>query len=195
MSCPRCGAESQPDQGFCSKCGAPLATTEGAQSAVAAPAAPAAQAMPEPPPAAPPPSPAPMHVIPDGGLTIEEVAAWLQSEGYSANLVTGESGRRHIESIAQGLPLNIFLGDCKGERCASLEFAAGMATDGKFDISQINAWNYDNRWCRAYYDDVNDPWLRMDIDLWPGGTYESLKDRFATWDRTLGSFLDTCGLR
>jgi hypothetical protein len=191
MSCPRCGAESRPDQGFCAKCGAPLATAEGAQSATGIADAPAAQAMPEP----PPPSPTLLHPIPEGGLTIEEVAAWLQSEGYSASLVTGESGRRHIESITQGFPLNIFLGDCKGERCAFLEFAAGFAADGKFDISQINAWNYDNRWCRAYYDDVNDPWLRMDIDLWPGGTYESLKDRFATWNRTLGSFLDTYGMR
>ncbi|MGD0482384.1 MAG: YbjN domain-containing protein [Terracidiphilus sp.] len=136
-----------------------------------------------------------MHAIPDGGLTIEELAAWLESEGYSVNFVTGESGKRHIVTQTQGSPLNIFLGDCKGERCASLELATGYDTHGKFDTSQINAWNYDNRWCRAYYDNVNDPWLRMNISLSPGGTYEALSDRLATWNRTLGRFIANYSLK
>jgi hypothetical protein len=136
-----------------------------------------------------------MRPIPDGGLTIEELAAWFESEGYSVNFVTGESGRRHIVTKTQGSPLNIFLGDCKGERCASLEFASGFGTQGKFDTSQINAWNYDNRWCRAYYDDVKDPWLRMNVDLSPGGTYEALSERLAIWNRTLGRFIATYSLK
>ncbi len=195
MSCPRCGAESRPDQGFCRNCGAPLAAGDGAQSAASTSAGPAAQAVPQPPAAPPQASSTLMSPIPDGGLTIEEVAAWLGSEGYGVKFVTGQSGKPHIESNTQGFPLNIFLRDCKGERCASLELAAGFATNGKFDISQINAWNYDNRWCRAYYDEVNDPWLRMNIDLWPGGTYEALNDRFAAWNRTLARFIEKYSLR
>lgn len=185
MPCPRCGTESEPNQSFCRKCGAPLAAAGGTQSAVAGPAAETVAQ----------PSPVTLRAIPEGGFTIEELAAWLESEGYSTNLVTGESGKRHIVSSTQGSPLNIFLGDCKGERCASLELASGFATHGKFDVSQINAWNYDNRWCRAYYDSDNDPWLRMNIDLWPGGTYEALSDRLDTWNRTLGRFIDKHGLR
>jgi hypothetical protein len=136
-----------------------------------------------------------LTAIPEGGLTVEELATWLGNEGYAVKFVTSESGKRHIETNTQGTPLNIFFGDCKGERCASLELAAGFSTGGKFDTTQINAWNYDNRWCRAYYDNVNDPWLRMNIDLWPGGTYEALSDRFETWNRTLGRFVDKHGLR
>jgi hypothetical protein len=136
-----------------------------------------------------------LHAIPDGGLTIEELTRWLESEGYSVNLVTGESGRPHIVTKSQGSPLNIFQGDCKGERCASLELATGFSTSGKFDISQINAWNYDNRWCRAYYYDVNDPWLRMNIDLSPGGTYEALSERLGIWNRTLGRFIAQYSLK
>jgi len=152
-------------------------------------------------PAAPPPSATPqasptsIRPIPDGGLTIEEMSAWLEGEGYAVKFVTGESGKRHIETSTQGLPLNIFFGDCKGERCASLELAAGFSTGGKFDISQINSWNYDNRWCRAYYDDDKDPWLRMNIDLSPGGTYEALSARFETWNRTLGRFIDKYSMK
>lgn len=195
MSCPRCSAETLPGQGFCTKCGAALGTAQSPPSATAVPAASAAQAPSQPPPAPTQPPPAPMRPIPDGGLTIEEVAAWLESEGYAANIVSGESASRHIVTKTQGTTLNIFLGDCKGERCASLELGAGFSTSGKFDISQINGWNYDNRWCRAYYDEVKDPWLKMNIDLSPGGTYEALSDRFATWNRTLGRFIDKFSLR
>jgi len=187
MSCPRCGAETVPSQVFCTKCGAALGTAESAQGAVSPAAGLAA-------PAAHEPQPGSVRPIPDGGLTVEEVAAWLEGEGYTSKIVTGENGSRHIVTNSQGSPLNIFLGDCKGERCASLELAAGFSTGGKFDITQINSWNYDNRWCRAYYDDVKDPWLRMNIDLSPGGTYEALNDRFATWNRTFGRFIDKYGL-
>lgn len=136
-----------------------------------------------------------MHPIPEGGFTIADIVAWLQSAGYVAKVVTGPSGEPHVESTTQGVTFNIFTGDCKGERCASLELAAGLAMNGKFDIAHINEWNSKNRWCRAYYDSVNDPWLEMDIDLWPGGTYESLNDQFAAWNATLGRFIGKYSLR
>ena len=185
MSCPRCGTVSVPNQRFCRNCGAALETAEVTQSAAAASSA----------PAVPQPPVAPTHAIPDGGFTIEDVVAWLQSAGYSAKVVTAESGKRHIVSNTMGTPFNVFMGDCKDERCASLNLAAGFSTGGKFDIAQINDWNNNNRWCRAYYDNVNDPWLEMDIDLWPGGTYESLNDQFATWNTTLGRFIVKYSLR
>jgi hypothetical protein len=197
MFCPRCGAEAQPNQTFCAKCGAALATVESVQAA-----APAAQDVAQAPtlspqvqPALAQPSSSSMRAIPDGGLTIEEMAAWLEGEGYAVKFVTGESGKRHIEINSQGSPLNIFFGACEGERCAALEFTAGFSTHGKFDISQINGWNYDNRWCRAYYDGDKDPWLKMNINLSPGGTYEALSDRFEIWNRTLGRFIEKFGLR
>jgi hypothetical protein len=212
MFCPRCGAESASGQRFCAKCGAELATAENVQAAATAPvaqdtrteqavpqasevAAQVPQAEAQAPPALAQPASIPARAIPDGGLTIEEMAAWLEGEGYAVKFVTGESGKRHIETNSQGSPINIFFGDCKGERCAALEFAAGFSTHGKFDVSQINGWNYDNRWCRAYYDGDKDPWLKMNIDLSPGGTYEALSDRFEIWNRTLGKFIERFGLR
>lgn len=186
MHCPQCGTESLPGQRFCKNCGAALGIAGGVPSAAVTSAEPVVQA-------APPPASA--HAIPDGGLMIEDVVAWLQSAGYSAKVVTSENGRRHVVSSTQGCPFNVFMGDCKGERCASIELSAGFATNGKFDTAQINDWNSNNRWCRAYYDSVNDPWLEMDIDLWPGGTYESLNDQFLTWNSTLGRFISKYSLR
>jgi hypothetical protein len=179
-----------------------LETTESAQSATSNTAAPAESAVlaatdaPQPPPAqATAASSAPLHVIPDGGLSLEEVVQWIESVGYPAKVTTGvKSGKVHVEIIAQDTPVAIIV-DLKGGRSAYLNFVAGFTTDGQFDIAQINAWNYDNRWCMAFYDQGNDPWLQMTVSLWPGGTFESLNDQFAIWNRTLGRFVDKCGLR
>jgi len=180
MPCPRCGAESGPEQKFCKSCGAAFETAESAESAASNVAPPAAQAMPE---------QAPLRPIPDGGLTMEEVVAWLEGAGYSAKVTIGtNSGRPHIDTNVQDTPVTVMF-DPKGGRCDYLNFVAGFSANGKFDIAQINAWNYDNRWCTPYYDDVNDPWLGMCIALSPGGTYESLNDQFNTWNRTLGRFI------
>jgi hypothetical protein len=142
-----------------------------------------------------PATPTSMQPIPAGGFTIEDVVAWLQGMGYSAKVVTSESGKRHIVSSTQGTPFNVFMGDCNGDRCASIEFSAGFSTNGKFDIAQINDWNNNNRWCRSYYDNVKDPWLEMDVDLWPGGSYELLNDQFATWNTILARFISQYSLR
>lgn len=185
MSCPRCGAETLQSQGFCTKCGDPLGTAESAQSAAAGTAA----------PAVPQPPLAPMHPIPEGGLTMEEVVAWLQSGGYAAKIVTADSGKRHIKTNAHGVPFDIFMPGCTSGRCASIELVVAFSCKGKFDVSRLNAWNRDIPWCKTYYDAVNDPSLDMDIYLSPGGTYESLNDQFLTWNTALGRFIATYDLR
>jgi hypothetical protein len=183
MFCPHCGAETQQGQGFCAKCGAALRAAESPQSAPA-------RITP-----APTTPPASMHPIPEGGFTIEDIVAWLQSEGYSAKVVPDGDGESHIVTNTQGSPCNIFPNDFKDGRYASFGLATGYATNGKFDISRINEWNTNNRWTRAYYDSVNDPWLVMDIDLWPGGTYESLRDQFAAYNNTLARFITKYDLK
>ena len=196
MPCPRCGTQSLPEQRFCNNCGAALATAEPAQSAAGNSAGPAAQALsPQPPAAVPPPATAPMSPIPDGGLTLEDLVAWLQVGGYSAKMVTAESGSRHILSNTQGVPFDIFTPGCMSGRCASISLVVAFSTKGKFDVSQLNEWNSDVPWCKAYYDTVNDPCLDMDISLWPGGTYESLNDQFATFNSVLGKFIAKYSLR
>ena len=134
-------------------------------------------------------------VLVDGGLTLEEVIAWLQSGGYAAKVVTREDGKRHIESWSQGTLFNIFTPGCQGGRCASLELVFAFSSNGKFDVSLLNEWNSETPWCKAYYDTANDPCLDMDIALSPGGTFESLNDQFVTWNSILGRFTAKYSLR
>jgi hypothetical protein len=129
--------------------------------------------------------------IPAGGVTIEELAAWLQDAGYKAQIQTTSDGKRNIYSASDGTSFHIFLYDCKDVRCGSIEFSYGVDTKGAWNADKMNAWNQANRWGRAYSDKVNDPWLEYDVDLTPGGTYELLDDEFATWRSTLRNFRKT----
>lgn len=126
--------------------------------------------------------------IPDGGVTVDELAAWLHSGGYQANIQTMKDGQHSIETGADGIPFHITLYDCKNARCGSIQFVYGLDTKGRFNAVKMNAWNRHERWARAYVDDVNDPWLEYDVDLTPGGTYELLGDEFGVWRNALRDF-------
>ncbi len=132
--------------------------------------------------------PAVARDIPNGGLTLEQIAGWLQAAGYKAEIRTEPDGKRNIYSGAEGGGFHVSQYDCKGNICGSLQFWVGFDTKGAFTADRINNWNRDNRWVRAYVDKVNDPWLEMDVDLTPGGTYENLDDEFAIWRDALRRF-------
>lgn len=126
--------------------------------------------------------------LPAGGMTLDEVAKWLQDAGYKAQIMTLKSGDRIIASGADGFTWKVYQFDCDGDRCGSIQFAMGLNTKGAFDTAKMNEWSKKNRWARAYVDSVNDPWLEYDVDLTPGGTYELLNDEFATWRSTVKRF-------
>ncbi len=132
--------------------------------------------------------------LPADGMTIPEVVSWLQSKGFEPAVVTGQDGKGHVEAIVDNVKLGVYMFDCKDERCGSFQFSVGFSTHGKFDVSRMNEWNRDNRWCRGYYDSTNDPWIEYDIDLTPGGTYELLDDEFATYRSSLDRFVKHYGL-
>jgi hypothetical protein len=133
--------------------------------------------------------------IPAVGFTIDDVVTWLQSSGHSTQVVTGSDGKRHVSTSIGGVGFGVYMFDCKEDRCGSIQFAAGLASHGRFDISRMNEWNTKQRWGRGYYDSSNDPWVQMDVDLTPGGTYELLDDELATWNTTLAKFVAVYGLK
>ena len=134
------------------------------------------------------PSAAAARDLPAKGMTIEEVAAWLQGEGYKAQIQTNKDGTRNIYSSAEGSNFHIFFYDCKQDRCGSMQFSTGISTKGAFPAQRVNDWAAKSRWIRAYADKVNDPWMEYDVDLSPGGSYEMLNDEFAIWRNGLTRF-------
>jgi hypothetical protein len=133
--------------------------------------------------------------IPVTGFTIDDIVTWLQSKGHSTEVVTASDGKRHVKTSTGGVTFGVYLFDCKEDRCGSIQFAAGFLTHGKFDVSRMNEWNTTHRWARGYFDSVNDPWVEMDVDLTPGGTYELLDDELVTWNTTLNTFVTMYDLK
>ncbi|HTZ36936.1 MAG TPA: YbjN domain-containing protein [Stellaceae bacterium] len=138
-------------------------------------------------------TPAPAKDLPKAGMTVDDVVGWLQGAGYQAKLVTDKNGRKTVTTAAEGTEFHVGFYDCKDERCGSIQFYAGFDTKGALNPKRINEWNRQKRWGRAYVDDINDPWIEMDVDLTPGGTYELLNDEFATWRSTLSGFKQFIG--
>jgi Putative bacterial sensory transduction regulator len=131
--------------------------------------------------------------IPTGGFTSDDVVAWLQGQGYKAQ-IKNQNGKKSVVSAADGVEFQIDLYDCKGDRCGSMQFTTAWATHGHFDTTKMNDWNRNERWARGFFDSSNDPWLQYDVDLTPGGTYELLNDQFAIWNKLLSSFIKRYGL-
>ena len=126
--------------------------------------------------------------LPAGGMTTEDVAAWLKGHDLPADIKTTKEGAPTVTSSFGGQGFVVILYDCTNKRCGSLEFEAGFDTKGAYGPVVINDWNRDNRWTRAYSDKVNDPWLEQDVDLTPGGTFELVDDELAIWRGSVDRF-------
>lgn len=120
--------------------------------------------------------------IPAGGLTVQEVAAWLKAKGYRADLEQTDEGEKYVASAAEGVNFEIYMYDCKGAaRCTSLQFHIGFGMESDLSVDRINSWNRENRYVKAYLDDEKDPYFQYDANLSPGGTYEALDDDLGVW--------------
>jgi hypothetical protein len=129
--------------------------------------------------------------LPAGGMTGQDVADWLQSQGYRAEIGTADNGRPKVASATQGTSFYVRFYDCQGDRCASIQFTAGFDTKGAYSVDKANDWNTANRWVTSSMDKENDPWISQDIDLSPGGTYELLNDELKVWSDSVGRFMKT----
>ena len=118
--------------------------------------------------------------IPSGGLTFDEIIAWVKDQGYEAKISKDGAGNKMIATSANGTPFSVYPMDCKDDRCGSVQFAANWPTNGKISAGRVADWNREKRWARAYLSSKT-LWVEADFDISPGGTYELLNDEFDTW--------------
>jgi hypothetical protein len=127
--------------------------------------------------------------LPSAGLSADDVASWLQKEGYKAQVTTNSDGSKTVNSATGGTNFNIDMYDCHNKAtCTAIQFNVGFDTKGAWNATKMNEYNSSKRWVRAYVDDKDDPWLEQDVDLIPGGTWENLDDQFGIWRQMLGDF-------
>jgi len=137
------------------------------------------------------------HGIPDGGMTFDDVAAWLRERDHDAAISTDSLGNKRLASSADGIKFYVYLFDCNNDRCGSIQLATGPHTSatGKLELERVNEWNKTKRWARAYLNGPNSLWVEADFDLVPGGSYELLNDEMATWLKALAAIKPFFGLK
>ena len=81
----------------------------------------------------------------------------------------------------------LFFGCTNHVHCDNIEFQAGW-TDTKATLQEVNRWNRDKRFGKAYLDSANDPMLELDVNLDYGVSRKNLEDTFDYWRKVLRSF-------
>lgn len=126
--------------------------------------------------------------LPSGGVTREEVADWLRGRGMTANVHNDDRGERIISSNIAGVNFDVYFYACNQDRCASIQYAAGWTPLAQGTQANINAWNKDKRYVRAYLDNSNNVWGEYDIDVSPGGTWEQMDASMERWKSQIAQF-------
>lgn len=106
----------------------------------------------------------------------------------SAELGTDDVGDPNIIGRINGTKYGIYFYGCSnGRDCTALQFSAGWS-GVETNLTEINAWNRDNRLAKAFLDNDGDPRLEMDINAEHGITRANLDNSFEWWQICLREF-------
>jgi hypothetical protein len=125
-----------------------------------------------------------------GGMTIEEAAAILVSEGLAAELEQGGEAGKIISAVA-GARFELLSVNCNGaKRCTEFLFVAGFDLADGFPLERINAWNADAIAGRAFLDEENDPFLDHVISVSGPRDHGAFREGLYLWEAAVGEFVD-----
>jgi hypothetical protein len=127
-------------------------------------------------------------LLPDGGVTAQEMADVLQSKGYQTALSKDQHGDPVLLGSSNGLKFAVFFYDCdKSSRCSSIQFTAGFENRG-VGAGLMAEWNRTMRFGTAYLDRDGDIQIEMDVDLMHGATTEAIAGDLDRWSYVLDRF-------
>lgn len=114
--------------------------------------------------------------IPDAGLTVEEVSAFMKSAGFDPKIEKTDQGEPYVSLKKDGVNFDIDLYDCADRRCRAIQFVASFDLKEPLAAGKANDWNLRKRYVRLYLDSNGDPIFAYDANVAPGGSYEALQD-------------------
>ncbi len=128
--------------------------------------------------------------LPAGGLTRDQVATWLRSKGYSATVEHDNTAQDdYILSKSNDVSWGIYFYACKTTgACTSIQYSAGWDDATNVTDDELNIWNRDKRFIRAYHNTGGSVFGEYDIDIAPGGTWEQLDYTLDRWNSQLKNF-------
>jgi hypothetical protein len=120
------------------------------------------------------------------------VVSAMQDAGYKAELTTDGGGDPMIRSSSGGTNFTVFFYGCtSNEDCRTLQFYVGFSEPDNASLREMNDWNRDNRFGRAYLADDGSARVEMDVDMDDGGVSRALfQDNLEFWDVILAKFED-----
>jgi hypothetical protein len=139
-------------------------------------------------------APAAARDLPEGGMTATEIANWLSSNGFTAQVKPDPTtpGDQIVSTATDGINVDIYLYDCSGtgntRRCTSMQYAAGWPASAGYSLDKVNSWNRSNRYIKAYLTQKGGLFGEYDLDISPGGTYEMLNDCLQNWRSVVVDF-------
>ena len=116
------------------------------------------------------------------------------ARGYgAANLTTQSNGDPQITGKIEGITYQVYFRNCTNNTdCEDLNFYLGFL-DLKPTLEEINDWNYNKRFSRAYLDQDDDACVEMDVDMVEGVTADYLDSQFGLWVMVLKQFAEHVG--
>jgi hypothetical protein len=119
----------------------------------------------------------------------------MQTGGYKAAMGKDSTGDPRIESASSGATFFVnFYGCTGGKDCKTVTFYSGWDKDD-VSLNQMNEWNKNKRFSRAYIDKDGDPVLEFDVDLDDGGMSQALFiDNVEFFEAAIGGFKTHIGL-
>lgn len=111
------------------------------------------------------------------------------AKGYGrAKLITDQDGDPQIVGRMKGTKYTVYFYGCEnGRNCDDILFTAGWSGH-RVSMGDINDWNRNKRYGKAYLDDENDPILELAVNLKYGVTSRNLDDTFDWWGVSLEGF-------
>lgn len=106
----------------------------------------------------------------------------------SAELDKDSQGDPRITGRIDGTKYGIYFYGCSnGRDCDDIQFSAGWS-GAKVTLDDVNRWNRQKRYGKAYLDRDGDPRLEMVVNIDYGVSSKNLEDSFSWWMKALKGF-------
>ncbi|MDP3803862.1 hypothetical protein [Brevundimonas sp.] len=91
----------------------------------------------------------PPAAVSTNGVSVQEARTWLTGLGGSVGEPTVREGLTSLHVADQPLPWNLTFYACGPTLCDDVQYSAIFS--GPITVDQINAWNRDNRYLKAFF--------------------------------------------
>ena len=141
--------------------------------------------------------PAMAHSFDRKEVSSEIVAEALMELGYRAQVSTDGVGDPLVQTTMGGINVNVFFFNCDETQtaCEDIQFTTGFDLPDGLSLEAVEAWNEGKLYGTAYLDDENDPFLKITVQVGPGGTPELIEGYVGTVEMVLEQFKDHIGFQ